>query len=285
MLTPFLFELRTVIDFMFTETSLTFAEWVRVEAIYAQVYQIKCFRVWMERDLLRGLKRPFYRKLIIGSFLTVLLMGALWIPLVFFAIIPALGQPNPPVEVNVSFEVGSFVPLYQVKVAESNIEKLQETEWNKIVSLYDKESEASVFLKEFSMSDVVVVSLMTTSASSWNISPPSLKIMVDDLKSGKVTRCRFKYGISRNISDNTGSKIMEASVDLKLSQDLRFNLTEMLANDTQNMIEIPNIFPKILAARNNGKLSHVRELLVTEGGMTIIKCFSIYSHLIFVRSN
>jgi Piezo non-specific cation channel, R-Ras-binding domain len=36
MIIPFLFELRTVLDWIFVKTSLTFFEWVRVESIYAQ---------------------------------------------------------------------------------------------------------------------------------------------------------------------------------------------------------------------------------------------------------
>lgn len=67
MLTPFLFELRTVIDWMFTETSLIFSEWMRVEAINAQVFQIKCLRLWMENDAQRGEKRKHWKKFLVGG--------------------------------------------------------------------------------------------------------------------------------------------------------------------------------------------------------------------------
>lgn len=266
MLTPFLFELRTVIDWMSTETSLVFSEWVRVEAIYAQVFEIKCLRRSMENDALRGMKRPAWKKFFVGGGLTFLLMGVIWIPLILFAFIPSLGQPNIPTEVTASFEIGGYMPLYKVEVAKENIHPFTEPEWKKLVPLYDKQLPAKAFLEDFSARDVVATTLSITSSSLWNISPPNLEKMIKEIETGKVITCRFNYKISRTSDANSGTKGVEGSRELKLNQELRERLFQIFTNESKQSMILPDIFPKFLAVRNNGNLLNVRELLMSSNG-------------------
>lgn len=41
MMVPFLFELRTVMDWMWTDTSMTIFDWIKMEDIFAHVFQLK----------------------------------------------------------------------------------------------------------------------------------------------------------------------------------------------------------------------------------------------------
>lgn len=43
MLVPFLFELRAVMDWIWTDTSMTIMDWFKMEDIFASIYQIKVF--------------------------------------------------------------------------------------------------------------------------------------------------------------------------------------------------------------------------------------------------
>lgn len=41
MLVPFLFELRAVMDWIWTDTSMTIMDWFKMEDVFASIYQIK----------------------------------------------------------------------------------------------------------------------------------------------------------------------------------------------------------------------------------------------------
>jgi hypothetical protein len=41
MAVPFLFELRTLMDWMWTKTSMTLGEWIKMEDIFSHIFQLK----------------------------------------------------------------------------------------------------------------------------------------------------------------------------------------------------------------------------------------------------
>ena len=47
LLIPFLLELRTIMDWMFTDTALGLTSWLQLEDIYSNIYLLKCAR-WAE---------------------------------------------------------------------------------------------------------------------------------------------------------------------------------------------------------------------------------------------
>lgn len=54
-LAPFLFEIRTVIDWTWTDTTMPLFDFIKMEILYWQVYLVKCYRVMDEASFERKL--------------------------------------------------------------------------------------------------------------------------------------------------------------------------------------------------------------------------------------
>jgi hypothetical protein len=92
---PFVYELRTILDWTITTTTLTFYEWLKLEDVYAQLFITKC-RIAMDHEWRRepGDKTAWYNKLLIGGLVFILLVGVIWFPLL------ALMQGSPGNDIN-----------------------------------------------------------------------------------------------------------------------------------------------------------------------------------------
>lgn len=260
MFTPLLFEMRTVIDWMFTNTSLLFSEWVRVEAIYAQVYEIKCRRMSNKHRYLRGEQYSRLRKYFTGGFILAFLLIILWLPLILFALSPSLTQPNPPKEFKMTLKIGSFEPLYQFEATKANILPFSESDWNSLLSFYERNPAAAVFLRDFQAADVVAVNLNVDSSSSWNVPPENIEKMKEQLKTGEPISAQLKYEIYRpqyqhNIPDDV-HYAREISLDNATCQ----SLVTILEGSGEGL-NLPKIFPKLINLQSNSKVRIIPQLI------------------------
>lgn len=262
MIIPFLFELRTVLDWIFVKTSLTFFEWVRVESIYAQVYTIKSRRIRVHNENPRGKSLSNWKKLLVGGGITALLIAVIWFPLILFAYSTSYGKPNIPQVVVVNFQFGTYDPIYKAELMHTNIHQFTQTDWNTLMSIYARNPTAKAFLEDFEPEDVVAIHLVSDSSTMWSVSPPNAKQMIKDIKNGKLKSCRFEYRISRNSVLIAGLEEIKGEVEYKLNDDVRKNLVAMLSNSSEaKPVLIPSIFPKLLLAKNTGLFEPISDLM------------------------
>lgn len=261
MYTPFLFELRTIIDWISTKTSLNFFEWMRVESIYAKVFQIKCQRSSEEAaSLPRGSKVPKTQKILIGGGIFILLICILWFPLVFFAYTPALGISHNPKSAQMTIQIGSFEPIYKNMIVESNIHQFTAEDYHKLRMAYSDNYSALKYLDEFEPQDIVVLQFRSYSSRNWNIPPPSKESFIESMKSYQTKFIHMSLDISRNPIVDVPE--MHQIIETKISKEIMRELYEMLMNISENSnVTIPRIFRKFIEIRNQGKFLDIPDLL------------------------
>lgn len=250
---PFLFEVRVVIDWMCTETSLAFDEWLLVEAVYRQIYLIKNSRLRSAKDPPSGIPVNFlWTKFFIGGGLALLLILIVWFPLIIFAFTNILGKTNVPTEVKVSFELSNY-QLYQSSVTKANIIPFDELQYSTMLAKYEKDVAATAFIQDFGKEDIVVVTLLTSSQKMWSLTPPNADKLHDDLLQNKVPTCRFTYEIYRPISMDICNDDYEIEIDAGTSDQLAeiFSKTEEWGEEPK-AVNIPLIFPKIIFVDHDG---------------------------------
>ncbi|CAF1085642.1 unnamed protein product [Adineta ricciae] len=277
LLIPFLLELRTIMDWMFTDTALGLTSWLQLEDIYSNVYLLKSSR-WaeMKYPTKRGVPRPKATKYGVGGSLLALLILLIWFPLLFFSFTSSFYQPNPPIEVNVEIKLGGYLPVYQMTAQDVDLGRFTEADYNSLrASIYSPNIEPAVedtayaFLRDFKPDDIYCVNLFATSVNLWEISQPIRDIVVDNLQQNITVPVRFSYTITRNPPGEDDSEDIAAvvsgenTVEIKPEdQDIRKSLVEILINGTEDSqirpeFTISNLMPRFLHVKPKAKPENI----------------------------
>ncbi|KAG8229187.1 hypothetical protein J437_LFUL001059, partial [Ladona fulva] len=176
---PFLFELRALMDWIWTDTSMTLSDWLKLEDIYSHIFQLKCQRrVEKEYPQPRGKrKRPLSKYIIGGGFLLGIL-AVIWFPLVLFALGNTVGEVNLPHDVTLELRVGAYQPVFRMTAQNNSLLRFSERNWNAFGSVYKKDRVAQTFLSNYDWQDVSVAKLSGSSTATWTISPPAKHQMI-----------------------------------------------------------------------------------------------------------
>ncbi|XP_058821886.1 piezo-type mechanosensitive ion channel component-like isoform X2 [Topomyia yanbarensis] len=261
---PFLFELRTLMDWIWTDTSMTLFDWLKMEDIFTNVYQMKCMRE-LEEDLPapRGQKKGSLVKYLMGGGMMFGIILLIWFPLALFAFSNTVGEPNLPYDVSVTLRIGPYEPVYIMSAQDNNIHGLNDDQWEKFMLPYSKDKTALTFLSNYEPVDVAAVKLGANSTSIWNISPPDKARLLNDLNTTSTLTCRFRYTISRksHSKENPGIVSEEKAYELEPDDPARSALVQMLATDTNITVALPYMMPKFLKVKNSGALRPIHQLI------------------------
>ncbi|XP_048267510.1 piezo-type mechanosensitive ion channel component isoform X6 [Bombus terrestris] len=259
MLVPFLFELRAVMDWIWTDTSMTIMDWFKMEDIFANIYQIKCMR-GVETDFPqpRGVKKKQMSKYLIGGGALFFMIGLIWFPLLLFALGGTVGVSNLPYDVSMKIRIGPYEPIYSMSAQSSSIIEYDETDFTRFSNLYARDRPAVTFLENYIHSDVAAVRLSGFSRKLWSISPPDLDRLITELEDNSTTVViHVEWTVSRKTDAKDASGITTQVRDIRLPpyennefNPVRRTLANMLSSNDSTVhngtITLQYAFPKFL---------------------------------------
>ncbi|NXO66124.1 PIEZ2 protein, partial [Phainopepla nitens] len=182
-LVPFLTELRAVMDWVWTDTTLSLSSWICVEDIYAHIFILKCWRESEKRyPQPRGQKKKKVVKYGMGGMIIVLLICIVWFPLLFMSLIKSVaGITNKPLDVSITITLGGYQPIFTMSAQQNQLKTLDPNEFNEFLRSYRGNTAALQFLEGYSREDITRADLEGNSNSLWTISPPSRNKMIQGL--------------------------------------------------------------------------------------------------------
>ncbi|KAH7638906.1 piezo-type mechanosensitive ion channel component [Dermatophagoides farinae] len=269
MLIPFVYDLRMYMDWIWTDTSLVLDEWSLMEDIFVNLYQRKCeLRLDEEFPEPRGRAKKRFFKYLIGGSWVIIIIALIWGPLVLFAFGRAVGEINPPIGATFELEIGGYQPLFKMSVTDSGLVPINDQKWAKLGSSFNRDPVAQTFINGYDQQDVYIVNLNGNSTAVWGISPPSLKILQNELISNQtMLYMKITYFLTRKktkTQDMDTTIYDEYFIELHPLKDyeLRHKLADMISqSEEQNPAIIPHIFPNYLRAPEKGKPIVVTELV------------------------
>ncbi|XP_017766739.1 PREDICTED: piezo-type mechanosensitive ion channel component isoform X2 [Eufriesea mexicana] len=259
MLVPFLFELRAVMDWIWTDTSMSIMDWFKMEDIFANIYQIKCMR-GVEADFPqpRGVKKQQMSKYLVGGGALFFMIGLIWFPLLLFALGGTVGVSNLPYDVSMRIRIGPYEPIYSMSAQSSSIIEYSDSDYTRFTNLYTRDRPAVTFLENYIHSDVAAVRLSGFSRKLWSISPPDLERLITELEDNSTTVVvHVEWTVSRKTDAKDASGITTKVQDIKLPpfendefNPVRQTLANMLSSNNSTVhngtITLQYAFPKFL---------------------------------------
>ncbi|XP_076270334.1 piezo type mechanosensitive ion channel component isoform X3 [Rhynchophorus ferrugineus] len=273
MLVPFLFELRSVMDWMWTETSMGVFDWLKMEDIFSHIFLLKCSRnMEDEYPQPRGTKKGYLVKYMMGGALLAGIVGIIWFPLVFFSLGKAVGESNPPYDVTLELRIGPYDPVYQMSAQSNALFQFNERDYQNMLNQFkDNKRAEQILSNNYDAGDVVASKFSLDSAKIWSISPPDRMKMIEEVNSTKPINIRLDYKVSHKTSSSTDSGIISNNKQIILGPDTpekpnldRVNLLKMLQNASTVPILLQKIFPKFLKITNTGVAEPYNEILAPD---------------------
>uniref|UniRef100_A0A3Q2SU17 Piezo type mechanosensitive ion channel component 2 n=1 Tax=Fundulus heteroclitus TaxID=8078 RepID=A0A3Q2SU17_FUNHE len=227
-LVPFLTELRAVMDWVWTDTSLSLSSWICVEDIYAHIFILKCWRESEKRyPQPRGQKKKKVVKYGMGGMIVVLLICIVWFPLLFMSLVKSVaGVVNAPLDVSVKITLAGFQPIFTMSAQQQQLHIL------KLLSFSCCGQMALQWLETYFAEDLIIAELKGSSNSLWTISPPSRLNLIEMLGSNdKVFPITVSWSVQRNLSLGAKAETASGKNVMSLGNDTRRDLI-MLLNGT-----------------------------------------------------
>lgn len=205
---PFLFELRTAMDWTFTSTALTMGDFIRMENYFNEVVAQNCwiqFDHWFDNYFAtrRGRPTPTAGKFFKGVLSVIALIIIIMAPILLFAFLNSFGTRAPPERLKVTIAVEGYPAIYEMETLRDDMSHISTSTmqdlWESLSQKEDNDVRRSAFsfLSEYSNMDVFSVRLEWESLKEWTISSPAKQRLIKHLHTPKAVRVVFDIELER----------------------------------------------------------------------------------------
>ncbi|PWA88896.1 hypothetical protein CTI12_AA084740 [Artemisia annua] len=158
---PFLYELRCVLDWSCTTTSLTMYDWLKLEDINASLYLVKCDSVLNRSSHKQGDKQTKMTKFSNGICLFFILILVIWAPMLMYSSGNPTNIANPINDASIQLDIktkGGRLMLYQTTLCTIT----PFTDFNSSVDL-----DPNGYLESYSVNDIQLICCQADATNLW----------------------------------------------------------------------------------------------------------------------
>ncbi|XP_062084665.1 piezo-type mechanosensitive ion channel homolog isoform X2 [Humulus lupulus] len=241
---PFLYELRCVLDWSCTTTSLTMYDWLKLEDIHGSLFLVKCDVELNRASHQQGQKQTKMTKFCNGICLFLVLICVIWAPMLMYSSGNPTNIANPIKDASVRIEIKTIsgrLTLFETTLCEK-------ISWSKLNT--DTKLDTHDYLSTYNEQDIQLICCQADASSLWLVPPVvqtrymnSLQRSMDIVLSWQFTRDRPKG------KETVKYELTVQDQDLPKSSEVR----EVL-NGTANSFTIHNLYPRYFRVTGSGEV-------------------------------
>jgi hypothetical protein len=234
-LTPFVFELRVLLDWTVTPTMLKMNQWIQLEDMCHEIYSVGNDRLDTTyiNESKKDIKRdPFPRwyKYAMGSCSFFIVALVLLFPLVVYSSLSPALEANGVTTITATLSIPGAPPLY--KTSESIV--VSDTKLNSTVTKLIERTRPSLVATGLTIDTVQMLQLTPYSNTLFAISPPAMHHIKEIMKNAADVEVSLDVTIRSSTSfAGTRDKVMTQM--RKLTRPERLNLAQLLSGDIANL--------------------------------------------------
>ncbi|XP_016852843.1 piezo-type mechanosensitive ion channel component 2 isoform X1 [Anolis carolinensis] len=263
-LVPFLTELRAVMDWVWTDTTLSLSSWICVEDIYANIFIMKCWRESEKKyPQPPGQKKKLIVKYGMGGFIVFVLICIVWFPLLLMSLVKSVaGVTNQPLDVSVKITISGYESLFTMSAQQQNLVPFTHAAYNGLTTQYALYPSAMQFIVNYNPEDIVVAKIKGNASLLWNISPGSRKAMIAELSNSSAIYVNFHWTLLRNASLVKNIEASGIHTVRYEEKEIREQVIEMLCGTREEPVLLPGVLPRYVRATGGAEAKMAHRLQV-----------------------
>ncbi|KAK8542359.1 hypothetical protein V6N12_014957 [Hibiscus sabdariffa] len=258
---PFLYELRCVLDWSCTTTSLTMYDWLKLEDIHGSLFLVKCDVDLKRAKHQHGQKQTKLTKFCSGICLFFILICVIWAPMLMYSSGNPTNIANPIREASAQIDIETSsgrLTLFETTLCER-------ISWNKVRHKHI-DLDPQGYLDNYNEVDIQLICCQPDASGVWLIPP--------------VVQSRFIASLHRSMGivfswqfmrDRPKGKEVVKHQLLVADQDLPTSAEVMqVLNGTASSFRIFNIYPKYFRVTGSGDLRFLEQSVDKVSGDLIL---------------
>ncbi|MGH0171583.1 UNVERIFIED_CONTAM: hypothetical protein FKN15_061480 [Acipenser sinensis] len=267
---PFLTELRAVMDWVWTDTTLSLSSWICVEDIYANIFILRCWRESEKKyPQPSGQKKKMIVKYGMGGLIIFSLISIIWFPLLFMSLVKSVaGVTNQPLDVSIQLSIGGYEPLFTMSAQQQNLAPYSQSAFNQMTNLFATNPSAMQFIVNYMPEDIVTAKIKTDASLLWSISPASREAMIEELSNSSQIYITLQWTILRNVSLVMNAETVGKHTVKYEDKEMMDQIVQMLRGSRKEPVIIKTLLPKYIRAPSGREAKIISRLYAVHSNRT-----------------
>ncbi|TVU20778.1 hypothetical protein EJB05_30374 [Eragrostis curvula] len=261
---PFLYELRCVLDWSCTTTSLTMYDWLKLEDIYASLFLVKCDAILNRANHRQGEKQTKMTKFCSGICLFFVLICVIWAPMLIYSSGNPTNIANPIIDVSVKIDIkalGGRLTFFKTTACEK-------IPWKYLKAYND--IDPLDYLGAYNVDDIQLICCQPDASTMWLIPPPVQSRFIQSLAETEMLFGKMELILNWDFlrARPKGKELVkyESSIEHCPSVD---DVKQVL-NGTANSFSIIDAYPRYFRVTGSGEVRRLEAAIDSVSGELLL---------------